>query len=41
MDEFIEILIKKLQEIVNQNAQDKLNQYQDTTNKNLRRHRNN
>jgi hypothetical protein len=35
MNELIEILIEKLQEMIKQNVWDKLKKYQDTTNKKL------
>jgi hypothetical protein len=41
MNELKEILMKKLQETVQQNIQYELTEYQDITNKILRRHRNN
>jgi hypothetical protein len=41
MNELTGILTEKLKEIVKQNVQNECKQYQDTTNKNLRRHRNN
>jgi hypothetical protein len=41
MNELIETLMEKLQEMVKQNVQNDLKEYQDTKNKILRTHRNN
>jgi predicted patatin/cPLA2 family phospholipase len=41
MDEIIEKLMEELQNMVKQNAQNELKKYEETTKKNLRRHRNN
>jgi hypothetical protein len=41
MDDITEKLMEKLQDMANQKVQNAFKKYQDTTNKNLRRHKNN